>query len=319
MAASKSSVVLNSLSVVFLLVLIGIFFFAHANPLAAVFLFIEAGLLFVVLWCVLVIASIVSLFRNKKDGYIKSSIPLTINLLSVIVVLIFANLDSAQYLTDKDIVIHSKVLSPDEKHEIIEYAYDIGALGYTTTFTALIAVKDESKNLSRFKLPNEYRHAKWLSNDSVEVEVDVRGYQAKKKNFKQDVSQISDIKVIARTKGFDTSSPLFVEHRSLSPDGSKELVAYRYRNGKNRGQLHISVIKKGETMPSLGNVYIGSDYDDYVYFGEWVTSEKIVLYTKFKYMANQFLLSESGCDVELVETKLDLANPNATPKQWSAN
>lgn len=313
MTVSKSGVVLNRLSILSSLLLIASLFFAHANPLGAVFLW-PVGLAFIVFWCVLFIVSIVRLFRNKKDGYLKSSLPLTINLLPVIAVLIFANLESAKYLTDKDIVIEGKMLSPDGSHEIIEYKFDIGALGYTNTRTAIIAVKDESRNLAKFTLPNEYGDAKWLTNDSVEVEVDIRRYQAEKKTFKQHVSRIGDIKVIVHIKGFDTSSPLFVLHRSLSPDGGKELVAYRYRNGKDRGQLHITVIRKGGIIPCWGNIYIGSDPYDFVYFGEWRTPQKIVLYTTSRYMAKKYLLDHSGIDVEFIQDKL--ATP---PKQWNDN
>jgi hypothetical protein len=174
-------------------------------------------------------------------------------------------------------------------------------------FTAVVPVKDESKNLSKSRLPIEYRKAKWLSNDSIEVEVDIRPYLAKKKEFKQEVSRIGDINILVQTKGFDTSSPLFVEHRAPSPDGRKELVAYRYRDRMAGGHLHISIINDGDTIPALGNLYIGNEYHDHVYFGEWRTSGKVALYTADKYMAEQYLLDHDGVEVEFVEKKYPIS------------
>lgn len=229
------------------------------------------------------------------------------NLLALIAVLVYANLEPAQYLTDKDILVNKKIFSPDENYVILNYVYDIGALGYTTMFTAVVPVKDESENLSKFRLPIAYKKAKWLSNDSIAVEVDIRPYLAKMKEFKQEVLRIGDIRIIVQTKGFNTSSPLFVEHRALSPDGRKELVAYRYRDSMASGHLHISIINEGETIPALGNLYIGNEYRDYVYFGEWRTPDKIALYTDDKYMAEQHLLGHAGVEVDFVEKQYPIS------------
>jgi hypothetical protein len=70
-------------------------------------------------------------------------------------VLVYFEISSAQYLSDSDIVVHERLSSPDKRRVILKYVYDIGALGYTRMITALVAVEDTSKNLSKFTLPLE--------------------------------------------------------------------------------------------------------------------------------------------------------------------
>lgn len=276
--------------------------YVYDNPLAEVFVTMLIGIPAVVIWLFLVIASIFLLIRYSEYSIIRRSLVLIVNLLTLTVVLVYIEISSAQYLSDSDIVVHERLFSPDKRRVILKYVYDIGALGYTRMITALAAVEDTSKNLSRFTLPHEYKKATWISSDSIAVEVDIRAYLARGEEFEQRVKEINGINIVVHTKGFDTNGSLFVEHRALSPDSTKELVAYRYRDDMEKGHLHISIIDEGDELPQLGNLYIGNQSEDFVFFGEWLSSHRIALFTTNTSSAQRYLLNKrSDILVELFE------------------
>jgi hypothetical protein len=233
----------------------------------------------------------------------RSRISLIIGLLFIsnIILSSSCNWGKGTYLTDSDIVVYDRLFSPDGKKVILNYVYDIGALGYTRMFSSVMNVEDTLSDLSINLLPEEYIHPRWIDNNSIEVIVDIRSYIVKKQQFIQKTHVINGIKIHVKSKDFGTDRPLFVEHRALSPDKTRELVAYRYRDRMEAGNLHVSVIDEGAELPAIGNIYIGNEYDDYIQWGEWISNDTIALYaTPFNvYFAKYFIL-ENNLNINVV-------------------
>src|SRR5262245_38047126 len=66
-------------------------------------------------------------------------------------------------VSDADINILEKVVSPDAQHTLLIYNFDIGALGYSRTWWAVVPASHGSLNLVNYELPDTWRAVGWSS------------------------------------------------------------------------------------------------------------------------------------------------------------
>jgi hypothetical protein len=184
-------------------------------------------------------------------------------------------------LTRKDIVIDRKIASPNGSKLLIDYRFDLGALGYSASREVVIPVERMGGDLTPFRLPEKYTAIKWEPDESLAVQVNL--VQCIVKNW--DCSQTSDASHGTRLNihpvDDTTGKRREVEADVASPDDGLRLVAYRYPSDdrSNLGPIHISIIRAGEPIPRYGNYYIASGSGDGVLGARWNGNSSIVLLT----------------------------------------
>lgn len=72
--------------------------------------------------------------------------------------------------TDRDFVLVTDTLAPDGKARLLEYQYDIGALGYSRTWWAVTPAGFEGLNLADYELPYGYKAVGWSPAGELLVE-----------------------------------------------------------------------------------------------------------------------------------------------------
>jgi hypothetical protein len=77
---------------------------------------------------------------------------------------------SKHYRTDEDFVLISDKESPNKKFIITEYQFDIGALGYSRVFWAIVPNNRDNVNLSNYLLPDGYKAAGWTDHNEAIIE-----------------------------------------------------------------------------------------------------------------------------------------------------
>jgi hypothetical protein len=189
--------------------------------------------------------------------------------------------ENENHITDKDFVEITRKYSPNKENLILEYHYDIGALGYSRRQIAILKESNLDKNLLEFNLPanKKYRKIKWINDNEIEAEVDIMNNHRQGRISSIEEFKVKDIRV--KTKLFDIpiEGKLAIEARKLSPNEELELVAYRYLTKGNLNFIHISVIKKGEKLPKIGNYFIGNIMSDYILNANWASNNEIEIVT----------------------------------------
>ena len=184
-------------------------------------------------------------------------------------------------LTRKDIIIDRKLASPNGSMLLIDYHFDLGAIGYSATREAVVPAQQVGAELTPFRLPERYDAIRWEADNSLTVEVDL--FECVLKNW--DCSQTSDafrgtrlnVRLIDEAAGKQRE----IEADLASPDRKLRLVAYRYPSNdlSNSGPIQISILRPGEPIPKFGNYYIASGSGDGVLGARWSGSSSIVLLT----------------------------------------
>ena len=89
-------------------------------------------------------------------------------------------------------------------------------------------------------------------------------------------------------------------------------ITYRYKDNTKMKDLHISVIKRGEKIPQIGNLFnfiransrtTYFDNKENIYFGEWKTNKIITFYTTNRESAKRQLNNQTDFLIEFVEKK----------------
>jgi hypothetical protein len=94
-------------------------------------------------------------------------------ILLIIIALLFWNFSiEKHYVSDRDFVMRKDMSSPDGKHRIIEYEYDLGALGYGAGATAITPSDYQNLNLADYKIPNCYEVFGWTETNDLTLSVD---------------------------------------------------------------------------------------------------------------------------------------------------
>lgn len=181
-------------------------------------------------------------------------------ILYVILLIVFtATLGCNRKLSIDDIVVTSRLFSPDSSYIAISYYVDNGAMGQSLTMTTLLKSSDTTDFINEYNFPcfdlsfySCYHVDHWLSNDTLQVFLNERPFI--KEGIPFDSSSFIHNGIFCKVKPNDYSydySPL-IQHFSFSEDRKKLLVTYRY---KGVSELNISVIKYEETLPRYGNVF----------------------------------------------------------------
>ena len=184
-------------------------------------------------------------------------------------------------LSDDDIIVDYKWISPDHSKFLIQYKYDIGALGYSRTWDSLIPASDISGNLSQYHLPDQYDPVQWERDNSLTVKIDYVTWLRIGKDYRysKDKDSLYGTPINVRIYDDTTGLEQKIEADIPSPNQTLRLVAYRYPDGHNLNRIHISIIKRRESIPRYGNFYIGSGGGDVLLKGEWKNDEEIIFYT----------------------------------------
>jgi hypothetical protein len=189
------------------------------------------------------------------------------------------------FKTDKDFVEFWRKYSPDGSMLLINFAFDLGALGYGQAGTAILKPGDTTKNLRLFSLSNQLDRVQWVDSKTVSAKYDTIPYIREGKSCFIHDSTVNGIQVkISSYDYIEPNTKLDIEHREKSPDGKNELIAYRYNGGLDDvGPIHVSVIPTGGQIPKYGNFLIGDIHSDYVLNGEWNSDNTLVFYSNHLY------------------------------------
>ena len=189
------------------------------------------------------------------------------------------------FMKDKDFVEFERQYSPNNSHLLINYGIDLGAFGYGRRGTAILKIEDTTKNLNDFTLSNEYIRTKWIDNNKISAQIDIIPFI--KNGEKVDMKSLTINGINIEVSAFDNIEESFhmdIEHKEVSPDGQKELIAYRYlKNRSNLNNIHVSIINRGDSIPKYGNYLIADMTSDYVFNGTWATNNSLIFYTNQLY------------------------------------
>jgi hypothetical protein len=183
-------------------------------------------------------------------------------------------------MSDKDFVEHERLYSPDKSMLILNYSVDIGAFGYGNGGKAVLRPSDMAKNLKDFDLPSNLIQVKWVDNETISAGIDIIPSIRSGKKIEISDKEINGVRIrISPVDFIQETSRLQIEYRETSPDGHHELVAYRYYYENDMNFIHVSVIKKGDSIPKYGNYLIGDRQSDRVFGGTWTKDDTLLLYT----------------------------------------
>lgn len=183
------------------------------------------------------------------------------------------------YIHDNDIVINSRLLSPDSTYVIYDYMYDIGALGYSRGVHSVVATKDTLGDISKNILPDynsisPLTPVKWLDNRTILATVDIERLARENISFKNSIMKLGDINIQIELNDPTKGNTAIIEHIAPSPDYKRLLIVYSYNSPS---PADISVINFNGKLPILGNVFIEDVIETPILYGGWLNNETIEL------------------------------------------
>jgi hypothetical protein len=188
-------------------------------------------------------------------------------------------------LSDHDLIVDYKWISPDHSKILIQYKYDTGASDYSRSWNALIPASEIdgnniSSDLSQYLLPDQYKPVQWEKDNSLTVQIDCMSWFRKGKDFfshkDKDFLYGTPINVLIHDETVGLEQ--IIEADLPSPNRELRLVAYRYPTPDFK-RIHVSIIRSGESIPRHGNFYIASGGHDGLLKGEWKNDQEIIFYT----------------------------------------
>lgn len=184
-------------------------------------------------------------------------------------------------MSDKDFVEFKREYSPNNSYLLIDYGIDLGAFGYGHRGTAILKTDDTTKILNEFTLNNDYINVKWVDDNRISAQIDITHYLKSGEKINLQPLKINGIYIeVSAFDNIEADFHMDIEHREISPDGQKELIAYRYlKNRSNLNNIHVSIIKKGDSIPKYGNYLIADKTSDYVLNGTWTENNELIFYT----------------------------------------
>jgi len=183
------------------------------------------------------------------------------------------------HLSDDDIIINSRLFSPDSTYVIYDYMYDIGAFGYSRGIYSIVAVKDTFGVISKNIIPDYNSFSsitpiKWLDNRSILATVDIENLARENIPFQSSIIKVGDINIRIEQNDPTYGQNAIIEHIAPSPDYKRLLVVYSY---KSPAPADISVINFDEKLPILGNVFIENGIETPILYGGWTDNKTIEL------------------------------------------
>ncbi len=144
------------------LILLRVIFQPRGDLVMMLLLFFSGG--------VLVLAGLGSvvylIVRLRKHGLAMAALPLTINVLTLLILALFGQ--ERIYLSDSDVIVYSRDYSQDRQYVVLGYALNDARLGTPTYYSAL-PVGDTLDNLTRWQLPDRLRLLGWNRDNSISV------------------------------------------------------------------------------------------------------------------------------------------------------
>jgi hypothetical protein len=129
-------------------------------------------------------------------------------LILVVVVLAIAsfayldNMSKDRNASDSSFILIDEKISKDKKLKLITYKLDIGALGYSRIYWAVVPQQYRDLNLRSFELPDGYKGIGWTDRNQLLVEEWVPYYHIERQ-FKLNDGELykgAQIKIISNTK-----------------------------------------------------------------------------------------------------------------------
>ena len=90
--------------------------------------------------------------------------------LIIIFVLNISCFDFKHYRTNSDFVLIEDIESPNREFQIVIYNFDIGALGYSRVFWAIVPMKNINVNMAKYLLPDGYKAIGWTEQNELLIE-----------------------------------------------------------------------------------------------------------------------------------------------------
>lgn len=170
---------------------------------------------------------------------------------------------------------------------VLCYNYDIGALGYTTTATAVVRSADSLDDLGSATLPREcigYRPVAWESNSVVRMTVNILPWIREGVLYEQKCLEVNGITIKLFKDDQVTGRRRVVLDRQTSPSGKYDYVHYYYADGAKLPADHVSIIGSGDSIPLYGNLSImceewplANDIDEIA----WTGDDTLLFISKF--------------------------------------
>jgi hypothetical protein len=74
------------------------------------------------------------------------------------------------YRTNSDFILIEDIESPNREFQIVIYNFDIGALGYSRVFWAIVPMKNINVNMAKYLLPDGYKAIGWTEQNELLIE-----------------------------------------------------------------------------------------------------------------------------------------------------
>ena len=172
-------------------------------------------------------------------------------------------------LSNSDVVVQSRLYSPDSSYVALTYYVDHGAMGETPSMTTILKVTDTTGSIDKNLLPcldlpfrSCYFPDHWLDNKTLQVFLEERPFVRAGVPFDSTAIQVNGINCKVVPYDYVHLKAPSIEYFSFSADRKKLLVAYRYR-----GDLNISAINYGDELPKFGNIFTinGGEFNPIIY------------------------------------------------------
>lgn len=177
----------------------------------------------------------------------------------------------------KEVVVTDRLYSPDSAYVAFIYHIDNGAMGDSRGMASVLKVGDTLGSLDKGRLPCRdglsynscYFPDRWIDDKTLELTLQEVSFVKAGVPFDSTAITVNgiDCKVVPYDDTY-RRSPL-IRHVSFSDDGKKLLIVYDHT-----GDLNISAIKYGDTLPKYGNLVTIPDGNfDPIQYAVWHRDE----------------------------------------------
>ncbi len=228
-------------------------------------------------------AAVHCVIRLRAKRYVLAIAPLASSLLSLAILLSDSPLLEPRHLTDPDVIVLDNAVSPDGRHVAVTYRYDIGALGYSEAVAAVLPADRMDGNLNAYALPRGFKAIGWNPDGALVVRVNILPYVHSREEIEMTSPEAHGVRLSLVKEDFLGTGPPQVVKRERSPDGRRELVAYRYTRSSKNVFIHLSVVPAGEPVPRYGNIYFADYVTDGIYDARWTSQDAIAVSSNSKW------------------------------------
>jgi hypothetical protein len=156
-------------------------------------------------------------------------------------------------------VINDFIFNDDSSFVLIKYCFDEGAFGKSSYLFSILNNSQTLRFITKNKLPDCFENPKWLSKDTLTVDVDWYSNNLKSHHEKLITQTINCIEIkknnYNKLENSDVQKLLLEE---VNKTGSYKIDVYTYEKRINLRDsvMHISISKKNDKIPLYGNLFI---------------------------------------------------------------